>query len=632
MKAIIFFCSLLFAFINLSAQSLYMPLNIQKAYKQGTRSYNGKPGPKYWINNNADYRIYVHFDPASRVVSGKEEIRYQNNSPDTLRNFVFRLYQDIYKKGNFRDFIIDKSVINSGVEIKELSVNNSNIDLSKDNHRITRRGTNLILSLPDSLLPQAEAVFNIKWQFVLPNRSQIRMGAYPDSSFFISLWYPQIAVYDDIDGWDKYSYTGNQEFYNDFNNFDVEITVPDSFLVWATGVLQNPEELLQEKYLKRYYEAQQSDSIIHIISAEDYSEGKVCKNKGEHSWHFAAEYVPDFAFAVGYRFLWDGTNLKLDNGKKNVFISAAYLEKSKDFADVAKIARQTIKYLSDELPGSTYPYPEMTVFNGRGGMEYPMMVNDGSTSKWASTVHLTSHEITHTYFPFYMGTNERKYAWMDEGWAQMLPFALQNRLAPGYDPVSRTCGDYQKVAGTEMEVPMMVSSIVIGGNVFRPTYRNASYNRPAMAYEYLQDLLGEKLFKKALKEYIVRWHGKHPIPYDFFFTFDNVAGEDLGWYWKPWFFEAGYPDLSIKTVETSNKGVSVVIKKLGTIPIPAKVKITYADSLQDSLYQTAKIWENGNNKYTFNFKNGKKSIEKVELGSNRIPDANYENNIWKKGQ
>ena len=630
MKIIIFFYLLLFAFLSLSAQSLYMPRNIQKAYEDGTRAYNGRPGPKYWINNDTDYRIQVHFDPSSRVVSGKESIRYKNNSPDTLRNMVFRLYQDIYKKGNFRDFIIDKSVINDGVEIKKLSVNNQEIDVNKESPRVTRRGTNLILSLPDSLLPQSEANFELEWQFVLPNRSQIRMGAYPDSSFFISLWYPQIAVYDDIDGWDEYSYTGNQEFYNDFKNFDVEITVVDSFLVWATGVLQNPQELLSKKYLKRYYEAQKSDSVIHIVKAADYNGGKIFKKAGDHTWHFTAEYVPDFAFAVGYKYLWDGTNLPLEKGKREVFISAAYNEKSADFKDVAEIARKTIKYLSEELPGVTYPYPEMTVFNGRGGMEYPMMVNDGSTSKWASTVHLTSHEITHTYFPFYMGTNERKYAWMDEGWAQMLPFALQHRMAPDYDPVSRTCTYYEKVAGTEMEVPMMVPSIVIGGNVFRPTYRNASYNRPAMAYEYLQDLLGDEMFRKAMQEYIARWHGKHPIPYDFFFTFNNVSGEDLSWYWKPWFFESGYPDLGIEKDEPSDRGIAVTVKKLGNIPIPAKVKITYSDGSQDSLYQTARIWKDGGDEYKFIFKNGKKSVEKVELGSSKIPDVNDENNLWKK--
>ncbi len=630
MKNIILLYLFIAVYFNLSAQSLYIPRNIQKAYESGTRSYDGKPGPQYWINNNTDYHIKVLFDPASRIVSGKEEIRYQNNSPDTLRNIVFRLYQDIYKKGNFRDFIMDERALSEGVKIHRLSVNDTEIDLGKDNQRISRKGTNLIISLPDSILPQAEAVFNIDWEFTLPNHSQIRMGAYPDSSFFIALWYPQIAVYDDIDGWDRFSYTGNQEFYNDFKNFDVEITVPDSFLVWGTGELQNPEELLSEKYLNRYYQAHQSDSINHIIKAEDYTNGQIFKKTGRHIWHFVAEYVPDFAFAVGYHFLWDGTNLKLDNGIKNVFISAAYLEKSKDFYDVAKIARQTVKYLSEELPGITYPYPEMTVFNGRGGMEYPMMVNDGSTSKWASTVHLTSHEITHTYFPFYMGTNERKYAWMDEGWAQMLPLVLQNRLAPDYDPVSRTCKYYEIAAGGEMEVPMMTPSIIIGGNVFRPTYRNASYNRPAMAYEYLQDLLGKNVFKKAIQEYIRRWHGKHPLPYDFFFTFDNVSGEDLSWYWKPWFFESGYPDLAIEKVEPTETGLSVVIKKWGNIPIPAKVKITYTDGAQDSLYQTAKIWKNGNRTFRFLFGNGKKEIDKVELGNSKIPDVNDDNNVWRK--
>ena len=632
MRTIILFGLILFALSILpaQAQSLYMPLNIQKAYEDGTRSYDGKPGPNYWINNNTTYNIQVHFNPSTRLLSGKETIQYKNNSPDTLSSIVIRLYQDIYKKGNFRDFIVDKSVLHDGVEIKTLSIDNQEVDLTNDNPSINRRGTNLIINLANTLIPEKKITLEIEWQFTLPNRSQIRMGAYPDSSFFISLWYPQISVYDDIDGWDKFSYSGNQEFYNDFKDFEVEITVPDSFLVWASGVLQNPNEILKEKYLNRYHQAHQTDTIIHIVTADDYFDDKITKGTGEHTWKFKATYIPDFAFSVGFNYLWDGTNIALENGNKNVFISAAYLEKSEDFKKVAEISRETLKYLSEDLPGITYPYPEMTVFNGSGGMEYPMMVNDGSTSKWSSTVHLTSHEITHTYFPFYMGTNERKYAWMDEGWAQMIPFALQNRLAPAYDPISRTSNYYTRVAGNELEVPMMLPSIVIGGNTFRPSYRNASYNRPAMAYEFLRDFLGDALFKKALMEFIHRWHGKHPIPYDFFFTFDDVVGENLNWYWEPWFFESGYPDLAIKEVQPFKKGTSIIIMKNGNIPIPVKLMITFSDGQQDSLYQSAKIWKNGKNEYHFHLESSKNRIDKIILGSSKIPDINFENNVWKK--
>jgi hypothetical protein len=340
--------------------------------------------------------------------------------------------------------------------------------------------------------------------------------------------------------------------------------------------------------------------------------------------------VPDFAFAVGYNYLWDAVNLPLEDRKRNIFISAAYQEKSSDFIDVAHIARQTIKYLSEELPGIPYPYPEMTVFNGQGGMEYPMIVNDGSSSTWKNTVHLTSHEITHTYFPFYMGTNESKYAWMDEGWAQMLPFRLQKRIAPENDPLISTCNYYRKVAGTEMEVPMMLPSIIFGGNSYRPSYRNSAYNRPAMAYHFLEDLLGKKTFKKALKSYITRWNGKHPIPYDFFFTFDNIVGENLSWYWKPWFFEAGYPDLAIKNVLLSSKGTSIIIEKIGNIPIPVNINITFSDGTIDTLYQSAKIWKDEQKEYLFYLEHGHKKIAKVELDCRKIPDVNIDNNIWKR--
>ena len=293
------------------------------------------------------------------------------------------------------------------------------------------------------------------------------------------------------------------------------------------------------------------------------------------------------------------------------------------------IARASIRYFSSELPGVAFPYPRLTVFNGGGGMEFPMMVNDGSSNRRSGTVHVTSHEIAHSYFPFYMGTNERKYAWMDEGWATMLPDVIQNRLAPDYDPINRTMKRFTEVSGTELDIPMIVPSIVYGSNVYRPSYRNAAYSRPGAAYLMLQNVLGEKRFAKALQEYIRRWHHKHPIPYDFFFTFDDVTGQDLSWFWKPWFFEFGYPDLGLKEIRGTKTGTDIIIEKIGLLPVPIHLEMETEDGETLTVDKSAAVWKDGRTEFGLHLDLVKK-LKRVRLGSSHIPDVNPENNLNSK--
>ncbi len=608
-----------------------MPLNIQKAYGKQTRSWDGKPGPRYWQNHSV-YQIDVRFHPEKRLIEGKEQIIYYNESPDTLTEVVLRLYQDFFKKGNARDWSIGNTDLHNGVQLRAISVNDSILDLKAQKNPVKRNGTNIFIPLSQPLLSGGRLHVSVSWSVTISDSVNMRMGTYDSTSFFIGYWYPQIAVYDDIDGWDRFNFTGMQEFYNDPSDFHVRITVPAGFTVWATGVLQNADKLFSDEILARYKFAQKSDSIVHIIRAEDIKKQAILQHADSAVWVYKARRVPDFAFALSDHYLWDASSLIVDQETgRRVFIGAAYIESSSDFKEVASIARKAIEYFSTEMPGVPYPYPEMTVFNGKGGMEYPMMVNDGSAPKRSGTVHLTSHEIAHTYFPFYMGTNERKYAWMDEGWAVMLPFEFQHRIEESYDPVARNTATYAHYAGHERELDMMTPSIVFGSNAFRPTYRTHAYNRPAAAYYFLQDLLGDSLFSVAIKEYIHRWHYKHPIPYDFFFTFDQVAGEDLSWYWKPWFFEKGYPDLAIKDVFEQEGTFQVLIHRNGNIPVPVNLVISYEDGSNENIYKTVRVWQNGNKGLTIKLKNGK-SIKRIELGSKHIPDVNSENNVYQKEQ
>ena len=406
---------------------LYTPINFKKAYEKGTRTLTGKPGQNYW-QNYADYNIKAEIDTSTRAIIGSETIVYKNNSPDTLRTLVFRLYQNLYKKGTFRDFPIDTVDLTDGVKIIELKINGKLIDIDSSGVKLRIYGTNMFFKPDSSIFPNQELNIECKWSFIMPLETDIRMGMIDSTSYYVGYWYPQVSVYDDIDGWDITQYTGGQEFYNNFGSFDVEIKVPKNYIVWATGLLQNPNEVLTNKYLERMKSAETSDSVVHIISLNDLKNGDVTKNNRENTWHFRAENVTDFAFAASDHYLWDSGSLIVDSttGRRTV-VAAAYRKEALDFPHVTEIGMKALKYYSQRIPGIPFPYPKITVVNGArtGGMEYPMMVNDYSAHELTRTIGVTDHEIAHTYFPFYMGINERKYAWMDEGWASTLPVGIR---------------------------------------------------------------------------------------------------------------------------------------------------------------------------------------------------------------
>ncbi len=604
------------------SSSLPIPRNIQKAIEKKTRTLDGGAGPNYW-QNKSDYTIKAEIDPPARKISGEEKIVYYNNSPDTLKQIVIRLYQNILRKGNMRDFEVNPLDINDGVTVQKLVVDGKQLKTDGTQQGLSRASTNMFVKLDKPVAPKSKIKIETSWSFIISKISNIRMGTYDSTTFFISYWYPQIAVYDDIDGWDEQNYTGQTEMYNDFNNYDVEITTPTNFTVWATGILQNPEEVFSATIVERYKRAHESNNVVRIIEENDYQNKLVTADKGKLTYKYKAEYVPDFAFATSDHYLWDASTLVVDKqtGSKT-FISAAYNKNSKDFYGVAALARKVIESFSTRIPGWPFPYPSMTVFNGQGGMEYPMMVNDSSVPDLLSTVHLTSHEISHTYFPFFMGINERKYAWMDEGWATMLPFDFQTANVPGYDPRSRNTESYNEFAGNEDDVPLITLSYGLKG----VSYRTASYRRPGAAYEFLRQTLGDDLFKKCLNEYMNRWNGKHPGPFDFFFTFNEAAGQNLDWYFKPWFFEKKYPDLSLAAKKTGKSKISISITNKGGMPVPVVVKFYYDDGTDEVvLSKKADVWKNGKVVFAESI-NSKKSVKKVELGTTQIPDAATKDN------
>jgi len=599
---------------------LYMPLNFEQAYDKNTRSYDGMPGANYW-QNHSDYNINASIDPASRTLTGSESITYSNNSPNTLDTLVIRLYQNINRLSSMHDFPFDTTENLVGINLTSLSIDGVPIQI-KENENVNEIGTNLIIKNV-SIPSHSNIKITAEWNFKIPSVNRIRMGAYDSTTFFIAYWYPQIAVYDDIDGWDLIQYTGLVEFYNDFNNFDVTLNLPNNMCMWATGILQNPDELFKPDILSRYNKASESDKVVHIISNDDYSPGRTLFNNSTlfNSWHFKAENVPDFTFGISDHYLWDSK--AVNNGERNVLVSAAYNPDSKDFYEVCEVASTTVEMLSKSLPAYPFPWPKITVFNGEGGMESPMMVNESSNKEHIWMDYVTTHEVTHSYFPFYMGCNERKYAWMDEGWTQMLSEPIQWAVDTSIDFRARDVFRYENNSGYDRDFPMMARSDMIKG----PAYGNSSYFRPAAAYNTLKELLGDELFKKALQEYIKRWHGKHPTPYDFFYTFEDVADDDFTWFWKPWFFDGGYPDQSIDTVIVKDDKAAVLVDMEGRIPTSVMLKLNFTDGTSKSIFKGCSVWKDEDQTWIEEPLNGKK-LKFVELGSKHIPDVEKDNKLW----
>lgn len=617
MKKYIYLVMAMFLSIATNAQvSLHLPVNIQKAYENQSRDSSGQPGANYW-QNKSDYKINVKLDPSTGKVSGMEKITFHNNSPDSLNEMVITLLSDIFRKGNQNDFGIPLQTLNDGVTVEKLSISGEDIDLSASS--VNRSGTNLIVQLSSSIPPASSTEVEVKWNFIYPPQLPIRCGDYGDSTFFVAYFYPKIAVYDDLDGWDKHNYTGFAEFYGDFNDYYVDITVPRKFKVWATGELMNANGVFTKKYYQKWLEAQESMEVYSMIGKDNYLDEDITRDNEWNTWQFRAEGVTDFAFGTSDKFLWDVINVVVDpeSGRKTTF-NAAYREDSEDYYKVAELGKKVLTDYSTRLPGIPYPFPEMTIFNGNSGMEFPMMCNNVSCEPWHETAGLAYHEVAHTYFPFYVGTNERKYAWMDEGWASMLPYFYFEEHSPDFDYFQSRIERYLGVAGQEIEVPSMTLGDIL---TVRPPYRQASYNKPFLAYFYLIEVLGLDDFRKSFQQYIKSWAGKHPMPYDFFYSFNNASGHDLNWYWQNWFFDRNHADLALKGIQ----GDEILVENVGGLFLPVYIDIMYRDGHNTTIYAEIDSWKKQEKTLKFEVDNPEEIIS-IRLGNVETPDVDQDNN------
>jgi len=606
------------------------------------RSASGEPGPKYW-QNRADYVINCTLDTLKHNVSGNVEITYTNNSPDNLKFLWLQLDQNIYKKDSRASATTTElggrwanPKFTEGDVIKSVSINYNGKTFTPTS---TVTDTRLQLWLQDALKSSDKIKVTIAFGFDIPERGTDRMGRLKTKNgwiYEIAQWFPRMCVYDDIQGWNTLPYLGAGEFYLEYGDFDYSITAPSGLVVAGSGELQNPQECLTEDQLKRYNEAQSSDKTVVIKSDKEVNDKNAKSKTPSTTWHFKIQNARDIAWAASRAFVWDAAKINLPSGKKCLAASVYPVEsiKKNGWQRSTEMVKGSIEFNSKQW--YEFPYPVATNVAGTvGGMEYPGIVFCSAMASGSGLWGVTDHEFGHTWFPMIVGSNERKYAWMDEGFNTFINGLSTKAFNKGefnqqsamMDPTSSFLVKYMfnEAADGLYNIPEVIQQGNLG---------NAAYSKPGFMLDELRDVvLGPDRFDAAFREYINRWAFKHPTPWDFFHTMENASGEDLSWFWRSWVLNTWKLDQTVKGVtyikDKPENGSEVTIVNLQKMPMPVTVLVKEANGKEHRLNLPVEIWQRGA-EWTFGVPTTSEVKEVILDPDKKLPDYNRDNNSWKK--
>jgi len=625
-----------------SGQSKYNPSELFPALPllpagNEYRTATGEPGPGYW-QNQSDYVIDVTLDDQQNQIKGVATITYTNNSPKNLSSLWMQLEQNVYKrnaKGMLSGLFLYKNtneqVADGGFEIDQVKFNGG--QGSEINYHVY--DTRMELKLSQPLKSGQKITFSVAYHYKFPvnyknadfqvNRTDL-MPSKNGDIYSVAQWYPRMCVLDDVEGWNTLPYLGNGEFYLDFGNFKVNITLPSSYLVEASGDLQNPEEVLTPIQLKRWQTAKEGAERVLIRTAKEVGQSSSRPAKPMCTWKFTMDNTRDFAWTASKAFIWEGLSFPLTNGKR-VFASSLYpveSDKPNSWARSSEYIKFTLQYFSKQW--FAYPYNKaVNVASNLDGMEYPGLVfcsaKDTGNMYWA----VVNHELGHTWFPMIVGSNERKYAWMDEGFNLFIDNMATKEFNKG-----------EFIGYAEIDVPVV--------NLFADTLRpivtrpdaipgNQVYTIQYQKVAYLLALLrnhiiGAGRFDNAFRKYINDWSYKHPTPWDFFKSMNNSTGEDLTWFWKSMFIENLKLDQRIVKVERNDEGKSLItVQNMEQAAMPLIVEITYKSGLKEQRTFPIEIWEYSH-LYTFSADKNE-AVLKVVIDPEQVyPDVKRADNIY----
>ena len=626
------------------ARALFQP-DYFKLPPVATRTAGGKPGATYW-QNAADYQIAASLDEKAARVTATATITYTNNSPDELPFVWLQLDQNLFRADSRGAATTPVAGGRFGNTARGLrggdSLQTVRIELHGKKMAASYRVSDarMQLMLPEPMKPHGDKLrIDVAYGFNIPEDGADRLGRLKTKNgeiFEVAQWYPRMAVYDDISGWNTLPYM-SAEFYLDYGNFDYTLNVPANYLVGGSGELVNPAEVLTSAQQRRLTQAAGSDQTVIVRGADEVTQAasRPAGKNGRLTWHFKCQRARDVSWAASAAFVWDAARMNLPSGRKSLAMSLYPAEVAQDSAwgRSTEYVKKSIEYNSKQWFEYTYPVAT-NVAGVVGGMEYPGIVFCGVRAKKGNLWNVTDHEFGHNWFPMIVGSNERKYPWMDEGFNTFINIlSSQNfnngeykeqgevatRIAPGVT---------LQMQLPTMDVPYTVPDVTQARNLGFAAYSKTGYG----LYLLRQEILGPERFDYAFRSYIRRWAFKHPQPRDFFYTMNEVAGEDLSWFYHEWFFENWLLDQAVTTVGYVNqdpaKGALITLENKGQAAMPVTADITETSGKKTTVRLPVEIWQRGGT-WTFRAATTTPLTQVVLNPSNLLPDVNRQNNTWR---
>ncbi|MBC6990379.1 M1 family metallopeptidase [Hymenobacter sp. BT491] len=630
---------------NYDAHTLFSPLFLNEP-STATRTAGGQPGAAYW-QNSADYKINATLDEKQKSVRADVDITYTNRSPDRLPFVWLQLDQNLFKANSRGSAATPVQGARNGSRFGSSaagfqggdSIRTVNIELhgkkTKADYRIT--DTRMQIRLPEALKPNGDQLhIRIAYSFNIPEYGSDRLGRKMTQNgeiFEVAQWYPRMAVYDDIEGWNTLPYLGAGEFYLEYGNFDYTLNVPANFLVGGSGELVNPAEVLTSEQQRRLAKAATSNQTVLIRTPAEVMqrESRPTGKNGRLTWHFRCKQARDVAWGASAAFVWDAAKMNLPSGRKALAMSMYPTEVARDTAwnRSTEYVKNSIEYNSRQW--YEYTYPVATNIAGIvGGMEYPGIVFCGQDASKGSLWSVTDHEFGHNWFPMIVGSNERKYPWMDEGFNTFINILSTKNFHQGeYKPTDdKPAYVLGSILSPTTDVPFTVPDVTQARNLGFAAYSKTGFG----LYLLRETILGPDRFDYAFRTYIKRWAFKHPQPHDFFRTMNEASGEDLTWFWREWFYENWKLDQAVQTVEYVNqdptKGALITIENREKAAMPVIVEVRETNGKTSRTTLPVEIWQRGGT-WTFRYNSTSPLAFVILNPDNAMPDVNLYNNIWR---
>ena len=615
------------------------------------RAADGEPGPKYW-QNRADYQLAATLNDETNEITGTEVLTYTNNSPQTLDYLWMNLEQNLFKQDSRGTAIVPLvgnppmpvsrnwgrgQIFDAGYKIKSIKMIGEKGAMTDVKFIVS--DTRMQLYLPKNVMPNGGKVkLKIEYSFISPNYGSDRMGIQDTKNgkvFQVAQWYPRMCVYDDVYGWNTIPYTGPGEFYLEYGDFDLKITAPAKDIVVASGQLLNPQEVYTPTQLKRWTEASNSEKTVVIRTASEVTDpASRPGGKKELTWHFQIKNARDASWGASAAFILDAAKLDLPSGRKAMAISAYPVE-----SDGNDAYGRSTEYVKKSLEFNSakwfeYPYPNATVVAGiTGGMEYPGIVFCGYKAKGRSLWGVNDHEFGHTWFPMIVGSNERLYGWMDEGFNTFINTLSTANFNNGEYKSTRP-NDMHRAANAFTN-PTLEPMMSQPANLKERNTGLLLYAKPSAGLVMLREqILGPDRFDFAFRKYIAEWAYRHPTPEDFFRTMENAGGENLQWFWRGWFLHNWQLDVAVRDVKyvddkDFSKGAIITIDNLQKMAMPVILEIKTVSGKTDRVKLPVEIWER-NSSWSFKYPSTEEIQSVTYDPDNVFPDINADNNVWKK--